>query len=179
MAELEYTTFQARLSKKGNAIARKLTDSAIKRMGIPVDCIHVSLQKSATGDIQKRSISDLSLISVYFSNIEDASIKLVEKNGLLYAVPYFVNEENNTSIEVFIETNKHIKQDDLIIRVYQKTDITQTIIACYQVKEILASLGHETVLYLKYKLTMYDEVLPDQVIQYVTEIKNQREELLW
>jgi len=170
--------FQSRLASHLNRINKRLTDNAIEWLGTLQDCLHITIKKNAMGDIDSRIIEDYSLVSVIFPQLKDVPVQIKKTaEGNLVAIPY--SFELQSFLEVYMPIEHKIKTDDLIVRVFWDTDLNKPIVWVFQVKDVLKSFGNHSVLFNKYILTFYDEVLPDSVIADIIKMVERRNILTW
>jgi hypothetical protein len=171
------TTFQSRLSSKLNNISRKLHDNSIRLGGVAVDCIRITPKVSAQGDIISRKVEDLDVISAIFPPLQDIPLKKVKNDsGQTIIIPYTFDIQ---PIEVLIPSNFLIDANDLIIKFYENLERQDPYIAIMEVKDMLGTFGARSIIYNKYKLTFFDGVLPDQILQWCIDMAKRRQELKW
>lgn len=170
--------FQSRLASHLNPIYKKLTDNLIGLVGTIHDCLHITLKKNNLGDIDSRIIDDTSVVSVVFPQLKDVPVQIKKTaSGNLVAIPY--SFELQPFLEVYVPVEHNVKTDDLIIRVFWDTDLQKPIVWVFQVKDILKSFGNFSLLYQKYTLTFYDEVLPDEILNEILLMVERRKILQW
>jgi hypothetical protein len=58
-------------------------------------------------------------------------------------------------------------------------DLLNPYIIVLEIKDLLGSFGINSILYVKYKCTIYDEALPTKLTDYILGMKTRRKELIW
>ena len=173
---MNQTSFQSRLSAKLNKLSQRLIDNSIRLSGTLEDAIRISTTKSDQGDIIKRKVEDLTLISAVFPALQDVPLKLIRVSGDTKVIPYTFDIQ---PFEILVPLSAEMKQDDLVIKFYENTNNQEPFILVSEVKEVLGTFGSRSILYHKYKVTGYDGELPSQIIEWVLDMARRRDQLQW
>lgn len=193
MAErLKRTTFQARLGRKMDNIARKLTDNQITLTAHPTDMLRVeAIRDEQSQDLISRRIAAAEVIPIIFPNMVDIPLRhFISSNGDDIIIPSLYTTPEQQYFEIYAPVGTQLMMDDLLIRILndpgipadQKTSVEGAENAPYyvmalQVKEILGTFGYSSLRWMKYFVTFYDESLPKQVITQLQTEANKRLEI--
>lgn len=171
------TSFQARLAARQNKIAKKLIDNKIRLSGIATDCIKVTAKTTDQGDIISRKVESLDVVSVIFPALEDIPIrKILHSSGVTITIPYSFE---NQPFEVLIPSTSKVDHNDILVKYYENESNEDPYLAIYQVKDMLGTFGARSIVYAKYKLTIYDGELPQKIIDWAVDMAKRRSELKW
>lgn len=171
-------TYQDRLAQKLDIKKRKLIDLAINHAGSATDAIRIRLTKNDEGDITSRIIEKADVIHVIFPPMIDIPYRrLSSKEGASYEIISPIaaaDDESVKNYEIYTTHNSVLRPDDLIIRIMQDPEVDNPIIICLQVLEALGTFGGTMLIRHKYKTNLYNEKLPDEVINVIYEMVKRR-----
>lgn len=174
------TSFQARLGKKLDNIARKVLDDGISLTAHPTDMLRISVKRDPrSGDLFSRTITSSEVVPIIFPNMKDVPLRQFstrdDKEVLLPSFYAFSQEQH---FDLYAPIAVQVDVDDLLIRFVYNEDRLPWI-SILQVKDILSTVGYNSILYNKLQCTFYDEVLPDKVLTLIRSAIDRRELLGW
>lgn len=174
------TSFQARLGKKLDKITRKVLDDRISLTAHPTDMLRISVKRdSRSGDLLSRTITSSEVVPIIFPNMKDVPLRQFsttdDKEVLLPSFYAFSQEQH---FDLYAPIAVQVDVDDLLIRFVYNEDRLPWI-SVLQVKDILSTVGYNSILYNKLQCTFYDEVLPEKVLTLIRSAIDRRELLGW
>ena len=175
------TSYQARLGKKLDNIVRKVTDNNIRLASQPVDMIRIKVNRDPISqDLISRTVVSTEIIPIIFPTMEKVPLRRLTREGeddVLVPNLYQFYEEQYWTI--YTPAEIRLDEDDILLRLIYDPYSNEPNILCTQVKESLGTIGYSSFIYFEYKITLYDEELPDQVINIIKQANTKREELGW
>ena len=174
------TNFQARLGKRLDAITRKILDDRISLTAHPTDMLRISVKRdSRSGDLLSRTITSSEVVPIIFPNMKDVPLRHFatedDKDVLLPSFYAFSQEQH---FDLYAPIAVQVDIDDLLIRFVYNEDRLPWI-SVLQVKDILSTVGYNSILYNKLQCTFYDETLPEKVLSLIRSAIDRRELLGW
>lgn len=174
------TSFQARLGKRLDAITRKVLDDRISLTAHPTDMLRISVKRdSRSGDLLSRTITSSEVVPIIFPNMKDVPLRHFatedDKDVLLPSFYAFSQEQH---FDLYAPITVQVDIDDLLIRFVYNEDRLPWI-SVLQVKDILSTVGYNSILYNKLQCTFYDETLPEKVLSLIRSAIDRRELLGW
>lgn len=174
------TGFQARLGKRLDKITRKVLDNGIRLTSHPTDMLRISVKRdSRSGDLISRTITSSEIVPIIFPNMENVPLRhFVSQDDKEVLLPSFYAFSQEQYFDLYAPVNTKLDVDDLLIRfVYNDEGLPW--ISVLQVKDVLSTVGYNSILLNKLQCTFYDETLPDKVISLIKTAIAKREELGW
>lgn len=176
------TTYQARLQKFHDHIARRLLDNATRRIGNPTDCIRIRVTKNREGDVTSRIIEKADVISVVFPPLKDIPYRRLSKNKSTnrYELISLVNaasEQNKENYTITVPHSAAVIPGDLIIRIMLDEEVDSPIVICMEVTEALGTFGGQMIIQSKYNCTLYNQDLDENTLAVIAEMAKRRLEL--
>lgn len=174
------TTYQARLGRRLDKITKKILDNSIRLTSSPINMIRIRTERDERSqDTVSRTIVADNVMSIVFPVIKDIPLRSLESDGSVSPVPslYTINEQ--TYFEIYAPFYESLDLDDLLIRVIFDEENDRNYVMVLQVKEILGTIGASQLRWKKYWVTLYDEALPNKIIEIIKEATEQRETLGW
>ena len=172
------TNFQARLGKRLDAITRKVLDDRISLTAHPTDMLRISVKRDS-GDLISRTITSSEVVPIIFPNMKDVPLRHFatedDKDVLLPSFYAFSQEQH---FDLYAPIAVQVDIDDLLIRFVYNEDRLPWI-SVLQVKDILSTVGYNSILYNKLQCTFYDETLPEKVLSLIRSAIDRRELLGW
>lgn len=174
------TSFQARLGKKLDNIVRKVADNNIRLASQPVDMIRVKANRDPISqDLISRTIDDAEIVPIIFPTMEDVPLRRLTRSGEDVLIPDLYQFHKDQYWEIYSPATIKLDEDDLLIRMIYDPYSDEPNIVCLAVKENLATIGYSSVIYLKYQVTLYDEALNDEIVDFIMNAYRKRMELGW
>lgn len=175
------TSYQARLGKKLDNIVRKVTDNNLRLSSQPVDMIRIKVNRDPVSqDLISRTIISNEIIPVIFPTMGKVPLRRLRREGnedvLIPNLYQFYEEQYWT---IYTPAEIQLDEDDLLLRLIYDPYSAEPNIICLQVKETLATVGYNSIIYLETKVTLYDESLPSEVTDIIKQANDKREELGW
>ena len=174
------TSFQARLGKKLDNIARKVLDDRIGLTAHPTDMLRISVKRdSRSGDLLSRTITSSEVVPIIFPNMTDVPLRqFVTRDDKEVLLPSFYAFSQEQHFNLYAPIAVQVDVDDLLIRFVYNEDRLPWI-SVLQVKDILSTIGYNSILYNKLQCTFYDEALPEKVLSLIRSAIDRRELLGW
>ena len=174
------TSFQARLGKKLDNIARKVLDDRIGLTAHPTDMLRISVKRdSRSGDLLSRTITSSEVVPIIFPNMTDVPLRqFATRDDKEVLLPSFYAFSQEQHFNLYAPIAVQVDVDDLLIRFVYNEDRLPWI-SVLQVKDILSTVGYNSILYNKLQCTFYDEALPEKVLSLIRSAIDRRELLGW
>ena len=178
--EYRTTSFQARLGKKLDNIARKVLDDRIGLTAHPTDMLRISVKRdSRSGDLLSRTITSSEVVPIIFPNMTDVPLRqFATRDDKEVLLPSFYAFSQEQHFNLYAPIAVQVDVDDLLIRFVYNEDRLPWI-SVLQVKDILSTIGYNSILYNKLQCTFYDEILPEKVLSLIRSAIDRRELLGW
>lgn len=175
------TSYQARLGRKIDNILRKVTDNNIRLASQPVDMIRIKVNRDPISqDLISRTVVSTEIIPIIFPTMEKVPLRRLTREGeddVLVPNLYQFYEEQYWTI--YTPAEIRLDEDDILLRLIYDPYSNEPNILCTQVKEGKATVGYNSIIYLEYAVTLYDEALPEEIIDIIKDANRKREELGW
>ena len=174
------TSLQARLGKKLDNIARKVLDDRIGLTAHPTDMLRISVKRDPrSGDLLSRTITSSEVVPIIFPNMTDVPLRqFAAKDDKEVLLPSFYAFSQEQHFNLYAPIAVQVDVDDLLIRFVYNEDRLPWI-SVLQVKDILSTVGYNSILYNKLQCTFYDEMLPEKVLSLIRSAIDRREILGW
>ena len=174
------TSFQARLGKKLDSITRKILDDRIGLTAHPTDMLRISVKRdSRSGDLLSRTITSSEVVPIIFPNMIDVPLRqFATRDDKEVLLPSFYAFSQEQHFDLYAPIAVQLDVDDLLIRFVYNEDRLPWI-SVLQVKDILSTVGYNSILYNKLQCTFYDETLPEKVLSLIRSAIDRRELLGW
>lgn len=175
------TTYQARLGKKMDNIARKVFDNNIRLASQPTDMLRIKVNRDKISqDLLSRTIVSAEIVPIIFPSMKDVPLRrLIREDGEDILVPNLYQFYDDQFWTIYVPAEIRLDEDDLLIRIIYDPYSDEPNILCMQVKEILTTLGYNSIVYLSARVTLYDESLPSEVVNIIKDANKKRAELGW
>ena len=175
------TSYQARLGRKIDNILRKVTDNNIRLASQPVDMIRIKVNRDPISqDLISRTVVSTEIVPIIFPTMEKVPLRRLTRegeDGVLVPNLYQFYEEQYWTI--YTPAEIRLDEDDILLRLIYDPYSNEPNILCTQVKEGKATVGYNSIIYLEYAVTLYDEALPEEIIDIIKDANRKREELGW
>lgn len=175
------TSYQARLGRKLDNILRKVTDNNIRLASQPVDMIRIKVNRDPISqDLISRTVVSTEIIPVIFPTMEKVPLRRLTREGnedVLVPNLYQFYEEQYWTI--YTPAEIRLDEDDILLRLIYDPYSNEPNIVALQVKESKATVGYNSIIYLEYAVTLYDEALPSEIVDIIKDANKKREELGW
>ena len=174
------TSFQARLGKKLDNITRKVLDDRIGLTAHPTDMLRISVKRdSRSGDLLSRTITSSEVVPIIFPKMTDVPLRqFATRDDKEVLLPSFYAFSQEQHFDLYAPIAVQLDVDDLVIRFVYNEDRLPWI-SVLQVKDILSTVGYNSILYNKLQCTFYDETLPEKVLSLIRSAIDRRELLGW
>lgn len=175
------TTYQARLGRKMDNIARKVFDNNIRLASQPTDMLRIKVNRDKISqDLLSRTIVSAEIVPIIFPSMKDVPLRrLIREDGEDILVPNLYQFYDDQFWTIYVPAEIRLDEDDLLIRIVYDPYSDEPNILCMQVKEILTTLGYNSIVYLSARVTLYDESLPSEVVNIIKDANKKRAELGW
>lgn len=174
------TNFQARLGKRLDNITRKVLDDRMSLTAHPTDMLRISVKRDPrSGDLLSRTITSSEVVPIIFPNMTDVPLRqFAAKDDKEVLLPSFYAFSQEKYFNLYAPIAVQMDIDDLLVRFVYNEDRLPWI-SILQVKDILSTIGYNSILYNKLQCTFYDEVLPEKVLSLIRSAIDRRESLGW
>ena len=174
------TSFQARLGKRLDNITRKVLDDRIGLTAHPTDMLRISVKRdSRSGDLLSRTITSSEVVPIIFPKMTDVPLRqFATRDDKEILLPSFYAFSQEQHFDLYAPIAVQLDVDDLLIRFVYNEDRLPWI-SVLQVKDILSTVGYNSILYNKLQCTFYDETLPEKVLSLIRSAIDRRELLGW
>ena len=175
------TRYQAKLGKKLDNINRKVMDNNIRLSGQPTDMLRIKVNRDPiSNDLVSRTIISTEIIPVIFPNMEKVPLRRLTRDGELEVlVPNLYQFYDDQYWTLYTPAEIRLDEDDLLLRLIYDPYSDEPNVVCMQVKESLAIVGYNSIVWLENHVTLYDEVLPLEVIEIIKNANKKRDKLGW
>lgn len=175
------TRYQAKLGRKLDNINRKVMDNNIRLSGQPTDMLRIKVNRDAiSSDLISRTIISAEIIPVIFPNMEKVPLRRLTRDGdLEVLVPNLYQFYEDQYWTIYTPAEIRLDEDDLLLRMIYDPYSDEPNIVALQCKEGLASIGYNSIVWLQYSVTLYDEKLPQDVIDIIKKANKKRSDLGW
>lgn len=174
-------TFQARLSSRLNHLTQKLSDNAIKWMGVTSDVIRLTVKRDNLLDPISRTVTGVDVIEIMFPNLIDIPMWRFTDNGVS-RISNAVQDATESTFEPFIcyaPIDSKVDQDDLLVKFFDNPAGDEPMVIVLQVKDVLGTFGQRSIIYMKLKVTYADGPLPPAIVNATLEMARRRADLKW
>mgnify|MGYP001142526128 CR=1 FL=1 len=178
---LQHSSWQARLGAKLDPIKRKVLDNQILLTSHPTDMLRVRTKRDErTHDVISRTVVSSEVLPVVLPIMKDVPLRrLQHKDGLTTLSMSVMEHQEKEPFEAFCPLAGMLERDDLLFRILKDPYTDSPYFMVLQVKDELGTLAYSSLLYVKYKLSFYDEQLPRSILDKLEEFAFKREELTW
>lgn len=177
---LNRSAWQARLGSRLDPIKRKFLDNNILLSAHPTDMLRIRVDRdSRTQDILSRKIIANEILPIMLPVMKDIPLRRMtrdDKDVVTFSVGDIADSK---PFEAFCPMNAQLHRDDLLFRFIKDPYSELPYVLVLQVKDELGTLSYSSLLYMKYSLTIYDEPLPEAVVNAVYSSAIKREGLSW
>lgn len=175
------TSFQARLGKRLDNIQRKVIDNNLRLSSQPTDMIRIKVERDPISqDLISRTITSAEIVPVIFPEMKDVPLRRLTREGDdEVLVPNLYQFYDEQYWELYAPAEIQLDEDDLLLRVIYDPYSQDSNVVVLQIKEIVGTIGYNSFVYFKIRCSLYDEKLPQQVIDIVKQANKKRDELGW
>ena len=175
------TSFQARLGKRLDNITRKVVDNNLRLSSHPTDMIRIKVERDPISqDLISRTITNAEVIPIIFPEMKDVPLRRLSREGdETVLVPNLYQFYEDQYWELYSPAEIRLDEDDLLLRVIYDPYSAEANVICMQIKEVLGTIGYNSFLYFKYRSTLFDEKLPQQIIDIIKQANDKRDQLGW
>ena len=175
----QHSAWQARLGNKLDPIKRKILDNQILLTSHPTDMLRVRVTRDERShDIISRTIISSEVLPIMLPTMKDIPLRrLQHQDG--HTILSMSLLEDDRAFEAYCPLQVGLERDDLLFRIVKDPYSDSPYFMVLQVKDELGTMSYSSLLYVKYKLSFYDEPLPETVVTKLKEFALKREELTW
>ena len=176
------TNFQARLGRKLDKINGRIIDNDIRLTAHPTDMIRVeAIRDARSQDLISRVIKSTEIMPILLPKMVDIPMRHLVRESKDVLIPSLYSIAQEEYFEVYAPVECDLNEDDLLMRILYDSspEIDNPYVLVFQVKEVLGTFGYSSLLWKKCLVTIYDEALPDQVVNTVRQFIKKRESLDW
>ena len=173
--------WQARLGKKLDPIRKKILDNQILLTSHPTDMIRIREERDERSqDLKSRTVVSEEVLPVIMPVLEDIPLRHLYREDGEYVMSLSLMEyQKDKGIEVYCPMENQLTRGDLLFRIVRNDSTSVPLFMVMQVKDELGTFSYSSLLYIKYKLSFYDEKIPQKILEILTEKSLKREELGW
>lgn len=172
--------FQSKLGKYHDNLRQKLTDNAISLSGHATDCIKIRIKKTKQLDIDTRVVESLDVVSLILPPLVDIPYRKLTKQGdTTYRLESFVSSVELFPFAIIAPHIANCTVGDLLFRVLQDSHAHDPVVMALEITESKGTFGVQSMLYSKFDCVYYNETLPLEILQAITEIAERRQYLRW
>jgi len=169
---------QSRLGSKLDRLKRKLIDNSISLAGNTLDFMRISAKYTKQGDLESRTIDDIGLIEVVMPPMIDIPMRrVINTEGTLSLDS--LDPFNMFPFECYTLNKYNIDKDDLLIRVLKDPEVDRPYVMILQVLETFITIGTNYALWRKFNCAYYNNTLPQEILELVSDAQLRRTELGW
>ncbi len=176
---MQHSAWQARLGNKLDPIKRKVLDNQILLTSHPTDMLRIRTNRDERShDIISRTIISSEILPIILPIMKDVPLRRmqhVDGKTILSLSPL----EDDKAFEAYCPMQGQLERDDLLFRILKDPYSDSPYFMVLQVKDELGTLSYSSLLYVKYKLSFYDEPLPEAITNKLYEFAKKRGELSW
>lgn len=175
------TSFQARLGRKLDNINRKVIDNNLRLASHPTDMIRIkAIRDERSQDLISRRIEDNEILPIILPTMKDVPLRKLTREGLGdVLIPDFYPLQDSEVFDIYAPVEVQLDEDDLLIRLIYVPNVEDPWVICLQIKDNLATVGYNSVIWMHYRCTIYDEKLPDYIVDIIKDANEKREILGW
>ena len=174
------TTFQARMGRRLDRIARRVTDNNIRLSSNTTDMIRISVKRDERSqDLVSREVSATEILPIMLPSMKDVPLRHFIRKGDEVQVPSLYTIEQQEYFEIYAPVEVKLEPEDLLFRLIYDSSADEPYVMCLQVKEQLATIGYSSINYLKYWVTFYDEPINKKIIKILKDANIKRDLLGW
>lgn len=179
---LRRTDYQARLGVKLDNIRRKVLDNNLRLSSHPTDMLRISVKRDERShDLISRTIESAEIMPIILPKMEDIPLRHLIRDGQDILIPSLFPVTQQEYFELYSPVECDLKEDDLLVRILYDSSpsINEPYVLVFQVKEVLATFGYSSIEWKKFWATLYDEKLPQRVVDIIKASILKRELLNW
>ena len=184
-------SFQSRLGKYQDNIRRKMLDNQISLTGQAADMIRIRLKVTKQLDIESRIVDSVAVIPIIFPPMIDVPYRVVndedyhrinldaeadDNKMMIQVLPQMVEL---FPIELMTTRADKVTVNDLIFRVIMDPNLAYPLVLALEIVDALGTFGTHSLVYTKFSAVYYNEVLPDEIMDFVTATAVRRLNLEW
>ena len=179
---LRRTDYQARLGVKLDNIRRKVLDNNLRLSSHPTDMLRIAVKRDERShDLISRTIESAEIMPIILPKMEDIPLRHLIRDGQDILIPSLFPVTQQEYFELYSPVECDLKEDDLLVRILYDSSpsINEPYVLVFQVKEVLATFGYSSIEWKKFWATLYDEKLPQRVVDIIKASILKRELLNW
>ena len=179
---LRRTDYQARLGVKLDNIRRKVLDNNLRLSSHPTDMLRIAVKRDERShDLISRTIESAEIMPIILPKMEDIPLRHLIRDGQDILIPSLFPITQQEYFELYSPVECDLKEDDLLVRILYDSSpsINEPYVLVFQVKEVLATFGYSSIEWKKFWATLYDEKLPQRVVDIIKASILKRELLNW
>lgn len=174
------TTFQARLGRRLDLITRKIIDNSVRLSSHPTDMIRISAKRDERSrDLISRTIKSVEILPIILPPLKDIPLRHFIREGSEIQIPSLYSIDQQAYFEIYAPAEVKLEVEDLLFRMIYDENSDDPYVLCLQVKEQFATVGYSTIKMKKFWCTIYDEALPQPIIDILRRANTKREILQW
>lgn len=174
------TTFQARLGRRLDLITRKIIDNSLRLSSHPTDMIRISAKRDERSrDLVSRTIKSVEILPIILPPLKDIPLRHFVREGSEIQIPSLYTIDQQAYFEIYAPAEVKLEVEDLLFRMIYDENADEPYVLCLQVKEQFATVGYSTIKMKKFWCTVYDEALPQPIIDILHRANIKRERLQW
>lgn len=168
-----------------------MLDNQISLTGQAADTIRVRVKMTKQLDIDTRIVDSVDVVPVIFPPLVDVPYRRIndehhrrtnlddqanEERMMIQVLPQMVEL---FPIEIMTTRGDRIYTGDLIFRVIMEPEIEYPLVLALEIVDALGTFGTHSMIYSKFSAVYYNEVLPDEIMDYVAATAVRRLRLEW
>ena len=172
-----YVNYQARAATIQDNIRRKLIKNQASLIGIPEEIISIKTTKNRDGDIITRIVNKALTANVVFPPMTDVPIRYLKKDDHnVWSITSLISAFAEDNQQIYTVTSDNtLDVDDIIVRTFLMNDKANVV--CLEVKEVLATFGGNSIISNNYKVALYTQDLPQQMVDIIVDFAKRRQQV--
>ncbi|MCA1807779.1 MAG: hypothetical protein LC687_08025 [Actinobacteria bacterium] len=168
-----------------------MLDNQISLTGQATDVIRVRLKMTKQLDIESRIVDSVDVVPIIFPPMVDVPYDVVNDENY-----HRVNLDDRADdhkmmiqvlpqmaelfpVEIMTSRADKIMKNDLIFRVMLDPNLEYPLVIVLEITQALGTFGTHSIIYSKFNSVFYNEVLPKEMMDYVTATAIRRLNLEW
>jgi len=173
------SAWQGRLGAKMDTLRTKVLDNSLLLTAHPTDMLRIRTERDPRSqDVVSRTVVAAEVLPIVLPILKDVPMRRIIKENQ-QAVVTFSMAEDAKPFEIYSALSNQLYRDDLLFRIIKDPYSDSPYLLAMQIKDEVATLAYSSLLYVKYKATIFDEKLPQAIVDQLVAFATKRELLKW
>lgn len=173
------SAWQGRLGAKLDGIRGKALDNSLLLTAHPTDMLRVrTVRDERSHDVISRTVVAAEVLPIILPVMKDVPMRRIIKEDQSTVITFDIVDEKRP-FEIYSALSNQLYRDDLLFRIIKDPYSDSPYLLAMQVKDELATIAYSSLLYVKYKATIFDEKLPLEIVEALRDFAAKREILTW